>query len=100
MIKPRILALPSILDLRAVAGLKADIEACGDAPIEIDASKVERLGAPCLQVLLAAAKTWMSGGRGWRIASASEAFRDDVRVMGAATKLGLDGDRVSGSGAC
>lgn len=99
MTEPRLLVLPSVLDLRAVASLKADVAASGSAPIEIDASKVERIGAPCLQVLLAAAKARSSDNRGWRIASASEAFRDDVRLMGASAKLQLD-DKVPGSGAC
>jgi chemotaxis protein CheX len=99
MTEPRILTLSPHLDLRAAASLKADIEACGGAPIEIDASRVERIGAPCLQVLLAAAKASDANGHGWHIASASESFRDDVRAMGATTKLNM-GDTGAGSGPC
>ena len=82
--------LPPILDLRAAAPLKADLAARVGGPIDIDASKVERLGGLCLQVLIASAAAWQSTARSWRISGVSEPFREDVRLMGADALLGLE----------
>jgi chemotaxis protein CheX len=90
--------LPAVLDLRAAASLKADLQAHIGSPLEIDASKVERLGASCLQVLLAFVSARPADTSASPFTAASEAFREDARLMGANTKLGLKAK--SGSASC
>jgi chemotaxis protein CheX len=82
---PIALALPAVLDLRAAAPLKSSLDALTGSALDIDASKVERLGGLCLQILLAAETAWRGAGLGFRAINASEAFRDDLRLMGAAS---------------
>ncbi|HXZ17529.1 MAG TPA: STAS domain-containing protein, partial [Roseiarcus sp.] len=50
--------LPQILDLAAAAPLARELLSRRGKPTVIDALGVERPGAPCLQVLLAAIRTW------------------------------------------
>ncbi len=78
-----VLTLPGVMDLRAAAPLKTDIDAHKGAPLDLDASQVERLGALCAQILIAAAAAWRSGDLSFRVLNASDAFRDDVARIGA-----------------
>jgi chemotaxis protein CheX len=76
------LELPEALDLPAAATLAdAFLKMSGD-DLVIDAWKVQRLGASCLQVLLSAAKTWRAEGASLTLAHASERFIDDLRLLG------------------
>ncbi len=81
------LNLPAVLDLKAAGALKADIQARAGAPLEIDASKVERLGGLCLQILLAAAAHWRSANIDFRLVNPGDAFRNDARLLGATQLL-------------
>ncbi len=84
------LVLPGALDVRAAASLHQAIAARRGGAITIDASAVERIGAQCLQILLAASNAWRADGRAFTIADASPAFADGLRVM-AAPALAHDG---------
>jgi len=77
------LALSSVLDLRAAAPLAAELRTHANAPLTLDAAQVERVGGLCLQVLIAAAEAWRAAGQSFQVVNASQAFRDDVRRMGA-----------------
>ena len=48
----------------------------------IDASAVERVGALCAQVLMAAAKTWEADKRACSITKASEPFLKTMQLIG------------------
>ena len=76
------LVLADSLDMTAAAPLKAQLLAARGTPIALDAANVRRLGAQCLQVLLAARATWQTDGAEWRIAQASDEFAEAVRLMG------------------
>jgi chemotaxis protein CheX len=78
-----VLKLAGILDLNAAAPLKADLAARAGAPLDLDASAVERVGALPLQVLIAAANTWRSLGHNFSVKFATQAFLDDMRLMNA-----------------
>ncbi|SUS03256.1 conserved hypothetical protein [uncultured Defluviicoccus sp.] len=82
-----LLVLPAVMDLRAAQPLKADIQAHAGAPLDLDASKVERMGGLCLQVLLAAETAWRATGHAFRVINPAETFRNDARLMGAAHLL-------------
>lgn len=77
--------LPQMLDLSAAAPLQQTLLAARGSPIVIDASQVERLGALCLQVLLAAKATWRADGHAFAIAAPSAAFLEGVRLMAETT---------------
>ncbi len=53
-----VVELPEILDLKAAAPLAGEFLAHRGGELRIDASRVQRLGGQCLQVLLSAAMTW------------------------------------------
>lgn len=84
------LALSSALDVRAAASLHQAIAARRGGPLTIDASAVERIGAQCLQVLLAASNAWRADKQAFAIAGASPAFADGLRLM-ASPSLAHDG---------
>jgi chemotaxis protein CheX len=77
------IVLAEALDMRAAAPLLAEIRAARGAALQLDASKVERLGGQCLQVLLAAEKAWSADGHAFQVGNASTAFKDGWALMGA-----------------
>ncbi len=54
--------LPEVLDLAAAAPLARELLARRGRPTIVDALAIQRPGASCLQVLLAAIRTWKSDG--------------------------------------
>lgn len=78
-----VLTLPGVLDLRAAAPLKAELQTHAASPLDVDASHVERIGGLCAQVLIAAAATWRGADLSFRVLNASQAFRVDLARMGA-----------------
>jgi chemotaxis protein CheX len=54
----RIVELAEVLDLKAAAPLVSEFLAHRGEELSVDASRVQRLGGQCLQVLLSAAMTW------------------------------------------
>lgn len=81
------LLLPAVLDLQAASPLKATLLEHRGGDVQIDASNVQRLGALCLQVLLAGARTWSEDGHAYRIEPRSDAFSDTLTLFGAADRL-------------
>ena len=76
------LVLADSLDLTAAAPLAASLLAARGGPAILDASGVQRLGAQCLQVLLAARALWSSDEQPWRLIDASPEFSDAAALMG------------------
>jgi chemotaxis protein CheX len=74
--------LTSVLDLRAAAPLTEELLALRGNDLVIDASKVERIGAPCFQVLLSAVKTWAVAGHTIAIFDESPAFSESATHLG------------------
>jgi chemotaxis protein CheX len=89
------ITLPAILDLRAAAQLKADIQPHAGAALDLDASRVERLGGLCLQVLIAAEAQWRATGHGFRLINAGHAIRGDLRLMNAVLPMTDNGSAPS-----
>ena len=78
----RILELPENLDMPAAAPLaKAFAKLVGE-PLVVDASRVARLGASCLQVLLSAARTWKTESDALRLQNPSSRFLEDLTLLG------------------
>ena len=86
-----VIELPENLDLPAAARLAdAFSKRVGD-PLAIDASRVNRLGASCLQVLLAAARTWKSEGDALTLQNPSARFLEDLNLLGLEPATFLNG---------
>jgi chemotaxis protein CheX len=88
---PRTIELPEALDLPAAASLAASFLKLVGEDLEIDARKVQRLGASCLQVLLSAARTWRAENTTLTLAHGSERFIDDLRLLGFTPETLLSG---------
>ncbi|WP_426958717.1 STAS domain-containing protein [Muricoccus radiodurans] len=79
--------LSPVLDLRAAGPLAAAMLAWRGDDLSLDASRVERVGGQCLQVILAARNQWAAEGRSFRVLGASDAFKEAADLMGAAPLL-------------
>jgi chemotaxis protein CheX len=77
------LELPTILDLVAASGLhEAFVNHRGEA-LSVDAGGVQRLGAQCLQILLAARAAWAADGQSLLLENPSEDFASTLELLGA-----------------
>jgi chemotaxis protein CheX len=83
------LTLPQNLDLVAAGVLRQDLLALRGAPIVIDAGNVQRFGALCLQVLVAAKREWDAAGYAFQVTARSRDFEESARLMGASALFGL-----------
>ena len=75
--------LPEVLDMRAAAPLAAELLERRGRDVDVDASKVRRLGGECLQVLLAAHACWKADELSFRVVSPSGDFTEGLVLMGA-----------------
>lgn len=79
--------LPAICDRAAARSFQPDlVEAVGDAPVDVDASAVERIGQSMLQLLVSASDT----DSGISLKSPSTPFLNAIRLAGLETSLGAD----------
>jgi len=87
------LALPAVADLVQAEPLKAEIERhlAAGAGLEIDASVVQRISSPCLQVLVAGVAAFAkAGGPSCAITKPSQAFLETATVLGLGGPLRLE----------
>lgn len=77
------LQLAAILDLNAAGPLAHELSSLRGRDIEVDASAVRRLGAQCLQVLIAARTAWQSDGQGFSVVAPTDEFTAGVAILGA-----------------
>jgi chemotaxis protein CheX len=80
--KPAAIDLPAVLDLKAAGPLCDQLVGLRGKPVMLDASAVSKIGAQCVQVLLAAATLWKADAVSFKIAEPSEAFRNGIELMG------------------
>ena len=84
--------LPAVADLVEAGPLKARLEqALTDGTgLTVNASAVQRISSPCLQVLVAGVRSFAkAGGPSLVIGEPSEAFRETASVLGLMDALGL-----------
>ena len=83
MISKDVFALPAILDITKAQELHGHmVDRLNVGPVVVDASAVDRVSTPCIQVLLAAARSADGAGTSFRIADASEALRAALVDLG------------------
>lgn len=87
-----LVALPPILDLPAAAPLKSRLQEAltKGEDIVIDASAVQRVTTPCLQVLASVMKLRGTGGPSARLQNIPEAFAETVRMLGLSQALCIE----------
>lgn len=83
--------LPEVLDLRAASSLVAELLARRGRDIDMDASKVYRIGGQCLQVLLAAQTCWLAEKLSFRFVYPSRQFTDGLGLLGASSLASITG---------
>jgi chemotaxis protein CheX len=76
------LPLPEVLDLTAAAPLAQSFLSRRGTELSVDASQVRRVGAQCLQVILAAASTWKADGVRLCLDNPTEEFLEGSRLLG------------------
>ncbi len=87
----RMLELAGALDLNAAGPLADSLLKHVGEDLVLDGSKVQRLGAPCLQVLLAAAKTWAGDRAALSLDNPSARLVEDLKLLGFDAMTFLDG---------
>ena len=76
------LKLSPVLDLNEASALHGKLMTLRGAPLSVDASEVERIGALCAQVLMAGAKSWEEDGKPFGFARVSDAFDKTMKLIG------------------
>ena len=75
-------SLPAKLDTATCADLRDQLKAASDDSIVFDASKVEQLGAMCLELLLSAVVLWRRAGHSISFENVSAQMTDDLTRFG------------------
>ncbi len=85
------LKLPPILDIEAAAEMKRELlAALGSSDcIIVDASAVQRVTTPCLQVLVAAKSAVQVQGGRFRLHSIPRVLTEAIDMLGLADALGI-----------
>jgi chemotaxis protein CheX len=79
------LELSGVLDLKAATPLTVEFLSVRGRPLDVDASRVERLGGQCLQVLLSAAEAWKTDGTPFAFVNPSSDFIEGLARLGVST---------------
>jgi anti-anti-sigma regulatory factor len=86
------MTLPAVADLTEAGPLKQRLEQALTSGIglTVDASAVQRISSPCLQVLVAGVTSFANaGGAALTISNPSKAVRETASVLGLMNALGL-----------
>lgn len=76
------LELTAVLDLNEASALRDKLISMRGSDLSIDASAVERMGALCAQVLMAAEKTWDQDKHAITFTKVSDAFQKTMQLVG------------------
>ena len=75
-------SLAAVLDLNEASALRGTLMGLRGSNVAIDASGVERIGAWCIQVIMAAAKTWDEDKLSFTFSKVSDAFQKTLQMIG------------------
>ncbi|MDX3926410.1 MAG: STAS domain-containing protein [Shinella sp.] len=76
------LSLAPVLDLNEATALHRQLLELKGSNLVIDASAVERIGALCAQVLMAAARTWEEDKLSFSFGKTSDVFMKTMQLIG------------------
>lgn len=76
------ISLAAVLDLNEASTLRGKLMGMRGSNVVIDASGVERIGALCVQVIMAASKTWDEDKLSFTFSKVSDAFQKTMQMIG------------------
>jgi chemotaxis protein CheX len=76
------ISLAAVLDLNEASALRGKLMGLRGGNVVVDASGVERVGALCVQVIMAAAKTWDEDKLSFTFSKVSDAFQKTLQLIG------------------
>lgn len=76
------LSLATVLDLNEATNLHGKLMSLRGSDLVIDASSVERVGAQCVQVLMAAKKIWEEDKLTFKFSKVSDSFNKTMQLIG------------------
>ena len=76
------ISLAKVLDLNEATSLHGKLMSARGNDVSIDASAVERVGAQCVQVLMAAAKSWEEDKNSFTFEKVSTSFTKTMQLIG------------------
>ena len=76
------ISLAAVLDLNEASLLRGKLMGLRGSDVAVDASGVERVGALCVQVIMAAAKTWDEDKLSFTFSKVSDAFQKTMQLIG------------------
>lgn len=76
------LSLAAVLDLNEATNLHGKLMSLRGGDLLIDASAVERVGAQCVQVLMAARKNWDEDKHSFKFSKVSDTFSKTMQLIG------------------
>lgn len=79
---PKELSLAKVLDLNEASALHAKLMTLRGSNLVIDASGVERAGALCVQVLIAAARSWEKEKLSFGFSKLSDSLAKTLQLIG------------------
>jgi chemotaxis protein CheX len=77
-----VLELPEVLDIKAAAPLASAFLERRGTEIVVDASRVDKLGGQCLQVLVSASLTWHADEVSFGVVDPSVGFLEALTLFG------------------
>ncbi len=87
MLESRQMRLVPLLDLNAATPLLQEIFEKRGGDLALDGSDVHRLGVHCLQILLAAQRTWSAAGHRLQIEHCSDNLLLAFEILGVKDKI-------------
>ena len=88
--------LSEVLDIKAALPLAESLLAQRGSELMIDASRVERLGAQALQILLSAVSTWHADGLSVEFIEPSVSFIQGLELFGLDPESFMNGSHPAG----
>jgi chemotaxis protein CheX len=76
------ISLAAVLDLNEASALRGKLMGLRGSEVAVDASGVERVGTLCVQVIMAAAKTWDEDKLSFTFSKVSDAFQKTMQLIG------------------
>ena len=76
------LQLPEVLDIACTGPLAESFLAARGAKLDVDAARVQRVGAQCVQVIMSAVATWKADEVALSVTDPSPEFRDALSLLG------------------
>jgi len=77
-----VLQLPEVLDITYAGPLAESLLALRGSAVSVDASRVQRVGAQCVQVIMSALATWKADEALIDVLEPSVEFRDTFSLLG------------------